>query len=84
MAIAQTSETVEERAARLELRLQDGFTRIGQMMAQGIAVEHWEDAWVRILREYESLETEIAAHHAEGQPMRQETLMTVAVEREVR
>lgn len=62
MSATQTRpETVEERAARLELRLQDGFTRIGQMMSRGIDVPTWEEKWVELLREFEALEDELQA-----------------------
>ncbi len=56
-----TPETIEDRVARLELRLQDGFTRIGEAMSHGIEVENWERHWIELLREYESLEDELAA-----------------------
>ncbi len=54
-------ETIDDRVARLELRLQDGFSRIGEAMSHGIEVENWERHWIELLREYESLEDELAA-----------------------
>jgi hypothetical protein len=54
-------ETIEDRVARLELRLQDGFSRIGEAMSHGIEVDNWECHWIELLREYESLEDELAA-----------------------
>ncbi len=54
-------ETIEDRVARLELRLQDGFSRIGEAMSHGIDVDNWERHWIELLREYESLEDELAA-----------------------
>jgi hypothetical protein len=54
-------ETIDDRVLRLELRLQDGFTRIGEAMSHGIEVENWERHWIELLREYESLEDELAA-----------------------
>lgn len=54
-------ETHEERVAKLELRLQDGFARIGEAMIHGIEVENWERHWVELLREYESLNDDYAA-----------------------
>ena len=60
-ATQERTETIEERVARLELRLQDGFIRIGEMMSKGVAVENWERHWVELLREYEALEDELAA-----------------------
>ena len=58
-------ESKEDRIARLEARLQDGFTKIGEAMSQGIDVDNWERHWIELLREYESLEDEIDKHHAE-------------------
>lgn len=54
------SETIEDRIARLELRLQDGFVRIGDAMNHGIEVENWERLWIDLLREYEGLYDEMA------------------------
>ncbi len=52
--------TQHERVAELERRLNDGFTKIGEAMAHGIAVDDWENFWVQLLREYEHLSDEIA------------------------
>lgn len=54
-------ETVEDRITRLELRLEDGFVRIGEAMNHGIEVDNWEQHWIELLREYESLQDELAA-----------------------
>jgi hypothetical protein len=54
-------ETFEDRVAQLELRLQDGFARIGEAMNHGIEVENWERHWIDLLREYESLNDDLAA-----------------------
>lgn len=59
------ADTRDERSARLEARLQDGYTKIGKALSQGVPVAHWEDAWVKLLNEYEKIEDEKAAHHAE-------------------
>ena len=64
-ATRERTETLDERVARLEVRLQEGFTRIGEAMNKGVAPEHWETKWVELLREYEAISDEIAAHHAE-------------------
>ena len=64
-ATQERTETLEERVARLEVRLQEGFTRIGEAMSKGVAPEHWETKWVELLREYENIEDELDAHHAE-------------------
>lgn len=57
----ETPETIEDRVTRLELRLQDGFNRIGEAMNHGIEVDNWEHHWIELLREYESLNDELAA-----------------------
>ena len=61
----ERAETLDERVARLEVRLQEGFARIGEAMNKGVAPEHWETKWVELLREYENIEDELDAHHAE-------------------
>ncbi len=55
-ATQERTETLEERVARLEVRLQEGFSRIGEAMSKGVAPEHWEVKWVELLREYENIE----------------------------
>lgn len=60
-ATQERAETIEERVARLTVRLEDGFRKIGEAMSHGIEVENWERHWVELLREYESLEDELAA-----------------------
>ena len=59
--LGTSPETIEDRVARLELRLQDGFSRIGEAMSHGIEVDNWERHWIELLREYESLQDELAA-----------------------
>jgi hypothetical protein len=53
-------DTIDDRVTRLELRLQDGFARIGEAMSHGIEVDNWERHWIELLREYEQLEDELA------------------------
>ena len=60
-ATQERTETIEERVARLTIRLEDGFTRIGEVMSEGLAPEHWERHWIELLREYEKLSDELAA-----------------------
>ena len=72
MTAAQLAETAEERVARLTVRLDDGFQKIGEAMSHGIEVDNWERHWIQILREYEQLNDEIEAHHAEAVPQQQE------------
>ena len=64
-ATRERTETLDERVARLEVRLREGFSRIGEAMNKGVAPEHWETKWVELLREYEAISDELAAHHAE-------------------
>lgn len=77
-ATQERTETIEERVARLEVRLQDGFTRIGEAMSKGIPPEHWETRWVELLREYEMLSDELAAH---PEPLRVQGELGLAVVR---
>lgn len=58
-------DTRDERIAKLEARLTKGFIAIGEATSKHIDVTNWEDKWIELLREYESLNDEIAAHHAE-------------------
>lgn len=64
-ATRERTETLEERVARLEGRLEAGFQKIGEAMSKGVAPEHWETKWVELLREYEALEDELDADPAE-------------------
>lgn len=57
------------RIEALEARLQDGFGKIGDAMARGVAVEHWEKTWVDLLREYETLSDELATAKPEQTTM---------------
>jgi hypothetical protein len=51
----------QERIETLEKRLQDGFTRIGEAMNNGIEVSNWNDHWETLLAEYVSMNDELAA-----------------------
>jgi hypothetical protein len=51
----------QEASDALVVRLQDGFTRIGEAMNNGIEVSNWERHWIELLREYERLNDELAA-----------------------
>ena len=59
------SETRDERVAKLDARLQDGFQKIGEAMTNGVNVDNWHAHWIELLREYEGISDEIAAYHAE-------------------
>jgi hypothetical protein len=51
----------QERIETLENRLNDGFTRIGEAMNNGIEVSNWNDHWETLLAEYVALNDELAA-----------------------
>ena len=68
-ATQERTETVEERVARLTVRLEAGFQKIGEAMSKGVAPEHWETKWVELLREYEALSDELAAAKPEQTTM---------------
>lgn len=71
----------QDRSDELERRLNDGYTRIGQKMAEGVEVDNWERHWIELLREYEQLNDAIAAH---GNEVRQEEMdLGVRVVRDV-
>ena len=54
-------DRVEDRRRTLERRLDDGFQRIDQALHDGTDVAAWEDFWIQLLREYESLCDELLA-----------------------
>jgi len=54
-------DQVEDRRRTLERRLDDGFQRIDQALRDGADVAAWEDFWIQLLREYESLCDDLAA-----------------------
>ena len=64
-ATRERTETLEERVARLTVRLEAGFQKIGEAMSKGVAPEHWETAWIDILRQYEAISDELDADPAE-------------------
>lgn len=66
MAIERSTNDVEQsapisidelrlRRSSLEQRLEDGFVRIGEAEVRGRDVVSWEDFWVSLLRQYESV-----------------------------
>ena len=55
----------DERIDALVKRLDPGFDAIGEKLARGIRVTHWEDAWIELLAEYVALEDEKMAHRLE-------------------
>ena len=58
-------DMTDEQIRRLEERLRDGFDKIGKAMSHGVEVDNWERHWIELLREYERLNDELDAHHAE-------------------
>ena len=58
-------DMTDEQIRRLEERLRDGFQKIGEAMNRGVEVDNWERHWIELLREYERLNDELDAHHAE-------------------
>ena len=56
----------DERIAELTKRLDNGYARIGAAMSKHIDVTNWERAWLDLLAEYERLNDERLAHHAEA------------------
>jgi hypothetical protein len=59
-AIREQDEPVQiddlrRRKMTLEQRLEDGFIRIGEAEVQGRDITAWEEFWVGLLREYESV-----------------------------
>jgi len=45
----------------LERRLDDGYRRIDQGIADGLDVSHWEEFWIDLLRQYEVMADQLAA-----------------------
>lgn len=46
--------TLDDSLGTLERRLNDGYVRIEQALAQGQDVTAWEDFWIELLRQYEA------------------------------
>ena len=82
-ATQERTETLEERVARLTVRLEAGFQKIGEAMSKGVAPEHWETKWVELLREYEQLSDELEAQPP-ARPEQTALVLGIRVEREER
>lgn len=50
-----SSDDREDRRSLLERRLEDGYRRIDEAVADGQDVAEWERFWIRLLREYEAI-----------------------------
>lgn len=48
-------EHLRERKSALELRLEDGYRRIGDAELLGRDVRTWEEFWLSLLGEYEAV-----------------------------
>jgi hypothetical protein len=48
-------DDLRRRKMTLEQRLEDGFVRIGEAEVQGRDVAAWEEFWLSLLGEYESV-----------------------------
>ncbi len=51
---------IHTRRLVLQRRLEDGYRRIDQALAQGEDIGTWEAFWIRLLHEYESVCDEVA------------------------
>lgn len=54
-----TTTDIARRREKLVQRLDDGYARIEQAVADGANVAAWETFWIELLREYESVCEEI-------------------------
>lgn len=66
LAQHSSSRASEHSLRTLERRLDDGYRRIDQGIADGVDVANWEEFWIDLLRQYEVLSDEIAAADAAG------------------
>ncbi len=48
------------RCQMLEQRLEDGYRRIEQALAEGADVRAWEQFWLQLLAEYEAICSDLA------------------------
>jgi hypothetical protein len=55
--------SLEQQRDLLVMRLEAGFSKIEEASAAGRNVERWEDAWQKLLTEYESICDRISARH---------------------
>jgi hypothetical protein len=53
-----------DRLDELTIRLENGFRKIGEAMANQIEVTDWENFWIELLREYEQIADDLAAYAA--------------------
>lgn len=55
VSLGERRSAIVSRRQSLERRLDDGYGRIDQALRDGADIAAWEDFWIRLLREYESL-----------------------------
>ncbi|HET8524643.1 MAG TPA: hypothetical protein VFL82_15540 [Thermomicrobiales bacterium] len=60
-ALPHDPEQSRLRLKVLEGRLEDGYRRIDEAIEAGDEVESWEDFWLTLLRQYETLCDELTA-----------------------
>ena len=53
------TSVMDARVAKLELLMQEGFTRLGEARSHRIEVDYWERHRIELVREYEALEVEV-------------------------
>ncbi|MGN6033399.1 MAG: hypothetical protein ACTHQE_17235 [Thermomicrobiales bacterium] len=53
----------------LERRLDDGYRRIDQGIADGLDVSHWEEFWIDLLRQYEIVADQLTASGDDDQDL---------------
>lgn len=54
-SLAEWRDDITARRRTLEQRLDDGYRRIEHALRAGDDIEAWEDFWLRLLHEYESV-----------------------------
>ncbi len=54
-------EALVRQQRALYLRLEDGYSRIEQALADGQDVSSWEELWFTLLKEYEAISDDIEA-----------------------
>ena len=59
--LAEWRNEIGARRRTLERRLDDGYLRIDRALRTGEDVGAWEDFWIGLLREYESVCDELGA-----------------------
>lgn len=55
MSAAVNLDELRDRRDQLEARLLDGYRRIGEAEAAGKDFQKWEEFWLTLLKEYESI-----------------------------